>query len=200
MGQRRGGTSSRGDEGKTKKKGEEGEGEGAGGEVLLVRRTPQRSELRDAERRKCRAANSRQECVRACARTRPRCWCDSCAAQRPSSAGVRSLFLPEFEFRGRPTASRRRGGKEVDSSPGFGTAPHSGAQRTAAQRSAAQRSGLGPGFPAPGLSSSGGEVFLDLPCSFCLPEDVNNAQPGLSPLHLERLAPTRAPPRLDFQI
>lgn len=67
------------------------------------------------------------------------------------------------------------------------------AQRTAAQRSAAQRSGLGPGFPAPGLSSSGGEVFLDLPCLFCLPEDVNNAQPGLSPLHLERLAPTRAP-------
>lgn len=70
----------------------------------------------------------------------------------------------------------------------------SAAQRTAAQRSARDSDpARPPAFPAPGLSSSGGEVFLDLPCLFCLPEDVNNAQRGLSSLHLERLAPTRAP-------
>lgn len=109
----------------------------------------------------------------------------------------RAIAFPP-EFRARPTASRLREGKEVDSSPGFGTAPHSGAERSAAQRTAAQRSGLGPGAPArlPGswsllLRGRGSWIF---PACFCLPEDVNNAQRGLSSLHLERLAPARVPP------
>lgn len=158
VGQRRGGTSSRGDEGKTKKKGEEeDEGEGAGGEVLVVlvvQRTPQRSELKDAERRKCRAAKSRQESARLEASPLLVRFLRGSEDRSPS---LRSVFCSEFSAR--PTAEQfcvlRR--EEVDSSPAFRDCA---AFRRGAQRSARDSD---PARPLSPLLVSPPPGFLDLP-------------------------------------
>lgn len=96
-------------------------------------------------------------------------------------------------FRARPTASRLRGRR----GGGLFSAFRRGAQRSAPQRSARDSDPARPPARPPSrllvCPPPGGEVFLDLPCLFCLPEDVNNAQRGLSSLRLERSAPTRAP-------
>lgn len=84
-------------------------------------------------------------------------------------------FLPEFCARQKATRLRR---EAVDSSPGFGTAPHSGTERSARDSDPAR-----PLSPLP-ISSPPG--FLDLSSLLCFTADVNNAQRRLSSFDLDR--------------
>lgn len=73
----------------------------------------------------------------------------------------------------------------VDSSPGFGTAPHSGTERSTAQRNT-RESDSHPARPLSPLLISSCPGFLDLSRLLCFTEDVNNAQRGLNSFALER--------------
>lgn len=88
---------------------------------------------------------------------------ESVAAAGASAARTRGQLTPRVicflpEFCARPTATRLRW-EEVDSSPGFGTAPHSGTERSARHSD--------PARPLSPLLICSPPGFLDLPCLFC---------------------------------
>lgn len=136
----------------------------------------QRSELKDEERRKWRLANSVR--LNASPPVRPLRGSEDCSPTRVI------CFLPEFGARQTATRLRR---EAVDSCPGFGTAPHSGTERSTRDPDPDPD----PARPLSPLLISSPPGFPDLSSLFCFTEDVNNAQRRLSSFDLERSTPTR---------
>lgn len=90
---------------------------------------------------------------------RPCCWCVCCAAEDR----IPSPVIPSLpEFRTRPAAPRLRR-EEVDTSPGFGTAPHSSTERSAGESDPARPRALA-ALAAPVCSSwiPGSSLFVKL--------------------------------------